>query len=145
LCVFCWSETVAIDREDIGSFDSTVHVSEEASNAAVAVPWAIILSTFIAGMLGLGMSFIILAFVTVGRHLIQYLCNAAINVVLALCMGNDLGSLMGSSLGQPLAQIFFNSFGKKATLALWTFIIMAQYMMGSNMVCVSFVPQTDGL
>jgi len=122
-----------------------VHVSEEASNAAVAVPWAIILSTFIAGMLGLGMSFIILAFVTVGRHLIQYLCNAAINVVLALCMGNDLGSLMGSSLGQPLAQIFFNSFGKKATLALWTFIIMAQYMMGSNMVCVSFVPQTDGL
>jgi hypothetical protein len=38
----------------IGSFDSTVHISEEASNAATAVPWAIVWATSIAGISGLG-------------------------------------------------------------------------------------------
>jgi hypothetical protein len=41
---------------------------------------------------------------------------------------------MNSSFGQPMAQIFFNSFGKEGTLAMWSFIIIAQYMMGSSMV-----------
>jgi hypothetical protein len=38
----------------IGSFDSTVHISEEASNAATAVPWAIVWAISIAGVSGLG-------------------------------------------------------------------------------------------
>jgi hypothetical protein len=37
-----------------GSFDSSVHISEEASNAAVAVPWAIVGAISIAGLLGWG-------------------------------------------------------------------------------------------
>ena len=37
-----------------GSFDSSVHISEEASNAAVAVPWAIVGAIGIAGVLGWG-------------------------------------------------------------------------------------------
>lgn len=37
-----------------GSFDSSVHISEEASNAAVAVPWAIVSAIGIAGALGWG-------------------------------------------------------------------------------------------
>lgn len=37
-----------------GSFDSSVHISEEASNAAVAVPWAIVSAIGIAGILGWG-------------------------------------------------------------------------------------------
>ena len=37
-----------------GSFDSSVHISEEASNAAVVVPWAIVSAIGIAGLLGLG-------------------------------------------------------------------------------------------
>ena len=37
-----------------GSFDSSVHISEEASNAAVAVPWAIVYAIGIAGVLGWG-------------------------------------------------------------------------------------------
>lgn len=36
------------------SFDSSVHISEEASNAAVAVPRAIVSAIAIAGVLGLG-------------------------------------------------------------------------------------------
>lgn len=38
----------------IGSFDSSVHISEEASNAATAVPWAIVYAIGIAGVLGWG-------------------------------------------------------------------------------------------
>jgi hypothetical protein len=49
-------------------------------------------------------------------------------------MGQDLEGIMNSGLGQPMAQIFFNSFGKEGTLAMWSFIIIAQYMMGSSLV-----------
>ncbi|KAG2132334.1 hypothetical protein DEU56DRAFT_952544 [Suillus clintonianus] len=38
------------------SFDSSVHISEESSNAATAVPWAIVSAIGIAGILGWGMS-----------------------------------------------------------------------------------------
>ncbi|KAI9439462.1 APC amino acid permease [Russula earlei] len=94
----------------IGSFDSSVHISEEASNAATAVPWAIVWAISVAGILGF-----------------------AVNVSLAFCMGHDLEGLMNSDTGQPMAQIFFNSFGEKGTLTIWLFIILAQYMMGSSM------------
>jgi amino acid transporter len=39
---------------ELGSFDSSVHISEEASNAATAVPWAIVWAISIAGVLGWG-------------------------------------------------------------------------------------------
>ncbi len=38
----------------LGGFDSTVHISEEASNPATAVPTAIILSVIVGGILGWG-------------------------------------------------------------------------------------------
>lgn len=68
--------------------------------------------------------------------------DAAVNVALTFCMGQDLEDLMASSLGQPMAQIFFNSFGKKGTLTIWLFVILAQYMMGSSMVCLLAFPRT---
>ncbi|KAG1851835.1 amino acid permease-domain-containing protein [Suillus subalutaceus] len=98
----------------IASFDSSVHISEESSNAATAVPWAIVIAVAIAGILGW-----------------------AINVSLAFCMGTDVSSLLDSPIGQPMAQIFFNSFGQNGTLALWSFVVLAQYMMGSSMVLAS--------
>ena len=51
---------------------------------------------------------------------------------LAFCMGTDLEGIAGSA--QPMAQIFFNSFGQKGCLAVWAFIVITQYMMGSSMV-----------
>lgn len=42
-----------------GAFDASVHISEEASNAATAVPWAIVGATTIAGILGCGMLILI--------------------------------------------------------------------------------------
>ncbi|KAJ7830506.1 amino acid/polyamine transporter I [Mycena olivaceomarginata] len=92
----------------ICSFDSSVHISEEASNAATAVPWAIVCAIAIAGVLGW-----------------------AINISLAFCMGSDLETLATSA--QPMAVIFLNSFGKRPTLALWAVVVVVQYMMGSSM------------
>ncbi|KIJ18187.1 PF00324 AA_permease [Paxillus involutus ATCC 200175] len=107
----------------ICSFDSSVHISEEASNAATAVPWAIVSAIGIAGVLGW-----------------------AINVSLAFCMGSDLEPLLNSP--QPMAQIFFNSFGQKGTLTLWAIVVLVQYMMGSSMVLAasrqSFAFARDG-
>ncbi|KAI5984921.1 amino acid/polyamine transporter I [Pisolithus orientalis] len=94
----------------ICSFDCAVHISEEAANAATAVPWAIVSSIIVAGILGL-----------------------AINIALVFCMGTDIEYTLNSPIGQPMAQIFFNSLGTKATLAVWTFVVIAQYMMGSSM------------
>ncbi|KAL0570057.1 hypothetical protein V5O48_011899 [Marasmius crinis-equi] len=92
----------------IGSFDCSVHISEEATNAATACPWAIVLAIGIAGILG-----------------------TAINMALAFCMGTDLQALVDSN--QPMAAIFFNAFGQKGTLAIWAFVVIVQYMMGSSM------------
>ena len=108
-----------IDRT-LGSFDSSVHISEEASNAATAVPWAIVYAIGIAGVLGWGMFFFILM---VGRLVTLYL---AINVALAFCMGTDLDSILNNPIGQPMATIFFNSFGQKGTLAVWAIVVIVQ-------------------
>ncbi len=43
----------------IGSFDSAVHISEEASNAVTAVPWAIIWSICVAAIFGTGIPIIL--------------------------------------------------------------------------------------
>ncbi|KAI9571846.1 amino acid/polyamine transporter I [Boletus coccyginus] len=107
----------------IGSFDSSVHISEEAGNAATAVPWAIVGAVGISGLLGW-----------------------AINISLAFCMGTDLTSLIDSP--QPMAQIFLNSFGQTGTLVIWSFVVLGQYMMGSSMVLAasrqSFAFARDG-
>ncbi|KAF8553643.1 amino acid transporter [Imleria badia] len=107
----------------INGFDSTVHISEEAANAAIAVPWAIVGAVGIAGLLGW-----------------------AINVSLAFCMGSDLTTLINSP--QPMAHIFLNSFGQTGTLIIWSFVILGQYMMGSSMLLAasrqSFAFARDG-
>lgn len=45
---------------------------------------------------------------------------------LAFCMGTGLQALVNSPIDQPMAQIFFNSFGQKGTLALWAMIVLVQ-------------------
>ncbi|TDL24693.1 amino acid transporter [Rickenella mellea] len=98
----------------IGAYDSSVHISEESTNARVAVPFAIISSISLAGVLGW-----------------------AINMALAFNMGNDLEGILASPIGQPLATIFFNSFGQKGTLVLWSFIVIVQFMMGTSVLLAS--------
>ena len=50
----------------------------------------------------------------------------AINVALAFCMGTDLDSILNNPIGQPMATIFFNSFGQKGTLAVWAIVVIVQ-------------------
>ncbi|KDN50732.1 hypothetical protein RSAG8_01230, partial [Rhizoctonia solani AG-8 WAC10335] len=95
----------------IGAYDSCVHISEEASNAAIAVPWAIVGAIGISGILG-----------------------TAMNIAIAFCMGTDLEAIVDSDIGQPLAVIFFNSFGQKATLGIWSVVVLTQWGMGSSIV-----------
>ncbi|KAF8130355.1 amino acid/polyamine transporter I [Boletus edulis] len=92
----------------INGFISCVHISEEAGNAATAIPWAIVGAAGTAGLLGW-----------------------TINISLAFCMGTDIASLINSP--QPMAQIFLNRFGQTGTLVIWLFVILAQYMMGSSL------------
>ena len=69
----------------VGSFDSCVHMSEEAANATKAVPWGIIYSAGSCWLLG----FVLM-------------------IVIAACMSTDLESILGSSFGQPMAQVTFH-------------------------------------
>ncbi|KAJ7822857.1 amino acid/polyamine transporter I [Mycena leptocephala] len=93
----------------IGGFDTVVHISEEARNASRAVPFAMISGTVLISVLGW-----------------------IVNIVLALYIGNDLDSIIGNPIGQPMATIFFNSFGKAGTLAIWAFIIITLWMSGMD-------------
>ncbi|KAF8152248.1 amino acid permease-domain-containing protein [Crassisporium funariophilum] len=96
----------------ICGFDFTVHMSEEASNAATAIPQAIIWAIGTSGVLGF-----------------------AISMALVFCMGGNLESLVESD--QPMAEIFLNGFGRTPTLALWSFVVIAQYMIGANILLAS--------
>ncbi|EMD31996.1 hypothetical protein CERSUDRAFT_88605 [Gelatoporia subvermispora B] len=98
----------------ISGFDASVHISEEVSNARTAVPFAMVSSSAVACLIGWG-----------------------INIALAFCMGSDLQAVMSSPIGQPLATIFFNSFGKRGTLAIWSLVIFAQVIAGANAVIIS--------
>ncbi|KAH9896732.1 APC amino acid permease [Cubamyces lactineus] len=93
----------------VGGFDAPVHISEEASNARTVVPWAIVSSVAIAGLLGW-----------------------VINVVIAFYMGTDLEGIMANPIGQPMATILFNSLGRNGTLAVWSVVALVQFMMGSS-------------
>ncbi|KAK7005720.1 GABA permease [Favolaschia claudopus] len=93
----------------IGGFDTSVHISEEARNAPRAVPFAILCATILSSILGW-----------------------IVTIVLALYMGNDLDSVIGNPIGQPMATIFFNSVGKRGTLAIWAFMILTLWMTGMD-------------
>jgi len=71
-------------------------------------------------------------------HLFHLSCISAISIALVICMDMDIEYLLSSLIGQPMAQIFFNSFGERGTLALWSFVITAQYVY-SSIPCMSLL------
>ncbi|KAH9896736.1 APC amino acid permease [Cubamyces lactineus] len=93
----------------ISGFESSIHMSEETHNARTAVPWAIVCTVGISSLIGW-----------------------VVNVVFAFCMGTDIESIIDNPIGQPTATIFFNSFGRNGTLALWSLVAFAQFMVGAN-------------
>ncbi|CAL1708623.1 unnamed protein product [Somion occarium] len=93
----------------IAGFDSPLHISEEASNASTAVPWAIVNATGLAAVFGF-----------------------AVNIALSFCMGTDIENIMANPIGQPMATIILNSLGKKGTLVVWSLIVFVQFLMGTS-------------
>lgn len=98
----------------ICSFDCAVSISEEASNAETAVPQAIVGSIASAGILGT----IFLA-------------------ICALCMGPSVAEVNDAAIGQPLAYIYMLGFGRKGTLAIWSFIAVSSYFMACSLLLPS--------
>ncbi|TKA67748.1 hypothetical protein B0A55_07783 [Friedmanniomyces simplex] len=91
----------------IGAFDSCVHMSEEAANAVIAVPYGIVFSIGSCWLFG-------------------WICV----IVIAACMDTNLDNILGSSFGQPMAQIYYDAVGKRGALALMTLLFIVQFMMG---------------
>ncbi len=57
---------------------------------------------------------------------------------LAFCMGTDLQALAESD--QPMAQIFVNSFGQKATLGIWVLVVVIQCVYFFSCAVHNFIP-----
>ncbi|KAK1018955.1 GABA-specific high-affinity permease [Friedmanniomyces endolithicus] len=91
----------------IGAFDSCVHMSEEAANAVIAVPYGIVFSIGSCWLFG-------------------FICV----IVIAACMDTNLTNVLGSSFGQPMAQIYYDAIGKRGAIALMTLLFIVQFMMG---------------
>ncbi|KAI9739247.1 MAG: GABA-specific high-affinity permease [Cirrosporium novae-zelandiae] len=93
----------------IGSFDSCVHMSEEAANATKAVPYGILMSIGACWSLG------------------WIIC-----IVIAATMSTDIASLTGSVYGQPMAQIYYDALGKHGALGLMALLAITQFFMGMS-------------
>ncbi|KAL8285716.1 hypothetical protein RB600_009925 [Gaeumannomyces tritici] len=93
--------------------DSCVHMSEEASNAARAVPLAIMLSVGLSGPLG----FVVVA-------------------TIAACI-TDVEAVLATPFGQPMAQVYYDALGKQGTLAFMAFLLAAQFFMGLAVLVVA--------
>lgn len=94
----------------ISSFDSCVHQSEEAKDAAKAVPIGIIGSIFVCWVLGW-----------------------VINIVLMACCDSNLDNIVNSDYQLGMAQIIYDSLGKRWTLAFLSLMIFCQFLMGASM------------
>lgn len=83
----------------VSGFESSATIAEEASNAAKAVPFAMVSSLITAAITGW-----------------------AVIITIAFCMGPNAIAIVTTPLGQPLAQIAFNSLGQKGSIAILVFL-----------------------
>ncbi|KAJ5216735.1 uncharacterized protein N7469_011600 [Penicillium citrinum] len=95
----------------IGSFDSCVHMSEEALHAAKAVPLGIIWSAGSACVLG---------FLTL--------------TVMAATMDPNVSNTINSKFGQPMAQIYYDALGKDGALGFMIVLCFIQYLIGLSLI-----------
>lgn len=93
----------------IGSFDSCVHQSEEAKDAKKSVPIGIISSIAVCWILGW-----------------------LIIICLMACINPDIDSVLDSKYGFALAQIIYDSLGKKWAIAFMSLIAFCQFLMGAS-------------
>ena len=92
----------------ISGFDVPFHLSEECSNANVAAPRAIFLTSALGGLLGW---FIILV--------IGYTVT-------------DVAAVIGSDLGQPMGSYLLQSLGQKVGLGVFSLVIACMFFTGQG-------------
>ncbi|KAK7031469.1 amino acid/polyamine transporter I [Favolaschia claudopus] len=88
-------------------YDSAAHISEETANAGRAAP--------IAVLVGVG------ATASIG-----WLILIATSFVIP-----SVSDLLGTDLPLPMGQVFLSVLGKRGMLAIWSFIIVVQYVTGA--------------
>lgn len=93
----------------IGAFDSCIHMSEEARNSARSVPIGIISSITVCWLLG----WIIL-------------------IVCSVCVNPELSPVVNSASGQPMAELIYDSLGKKWAISFMALIAACQWLMGAS-------------
>lgn len=91
----------------IGAFDACVHMAEEASNASVAVPFGIITSISLCGIIGF-----------------------ALMSVIAASMDQDISSILNTRYGQPIAQIYVDALDKNWAIGIMCMLFLIQWFMG---------------
>ncbi|TFK34012.1 amino acid transporter [Crucibulum laeve] len=88
-------------------YDSAAHISEETAGAAKAAPIAILIGVGATASLG-------------------WLLLIATSFVVT-----SVSDLLGSDLPLPMGQVFLNVLGKRGMLAIWSLIIIVQYVTGA--------------
>ncbi|KAJ5771151.1 uncharacterized protein N7511_003202 [Penicillium nucicola] len=94
----------------IASFDSCVHMSEEALHAAKAVPLGIICSAGSAFVLG----FLVLS-------------------TIAASMNPDVNATLNTAFGQPMAQIYYDSLGRNGAVVFMVILCCTQFLIGLSL------------
>jgi amino acid transporter len=97
----------------ISGFDAPFHLTEECSNANVAAPWAIIMTSSLGGVLGW---FVIL--------------------VIAYTVKN-IDEVIESNLGQPMGSYLLQVLGQKVALGIFSLIIVGSFLSGQGCMIVS--------
>ncbi|KAJ5695138.1 hypothetical protein N7536_005550 [Penicillium majusculum] len=95
----------------IGSFDSCVHMSEEAMHASKAVPLGIVWSAGSAFVLG----FLVLS-------------------VIAATMNPNVSATINTKFGQPMAQIYYDALGRDGALGFMAVLCVIQFLIGLSLI-----------
>ncbi|KZV76029.1 amino acid transporter [Peniophora sp. CONT] len=88
-------------------YDSAAHISEEVAGASWSAPIAIMVGVVGTQILGWGL-YIAASYATA-----------------------DVATLLGSELPLPMGQLLFDVLGKRGMLAIWSFIIVVQFVTGA--------------
>ncbi|KAI0330851.1 amino acid transporter [Cubamyces sp. BRFM 1775] len=88
-------------------YDSAAHISEEVAGAARVAPIAILVSVAAVEIMG-------------------WLLNIAASFATA-----SVPALLSTDLALPMGQLFLDVVGKRGMLAIWSFIIIAQFLCGA--------------
>jgi amino acid transporter len=114
-----WPDGMAVLMSFLGviwtmsGYDAPFHLSEECSNANIASPRAIVMTSVLGGTLGWFIMLVIAYTVT------------------------DVPSVIGSSLGQPMGSYLLQVLGQKGGLGMFSLVIVSCFFMGQGCMVAS--------